>query len=482
VAAAFMAGLLVSAWTGATLPGLAATAVEKEERGQNIAANPFVSIAKELSPSVVNISTKRTVRGQKGTLRRFPGHDSFEDFFGEDFFDHFRRRGEPEDDLKQQSLGSGFIIDKEGYILTNNHVVEKADDVKVTLTSGKEYHAEIVGRDPTTDLALIKIKDKGELVPVVLGDSDHLEVGEWVMAIGNPFGLKHTVTVGVVSAKGRTIGAGPYDDFIQTDASINPGNSGGPLIDARGRVIGINTAIIASGQGIGFAIPVNMAREIVTQLKEKGRVTRGWMGVQIQALTPDLAKSFGLSTTEGALVAGVIPGDPADQAGIRSGDVIVQFDGKPIRSEKDLVAVVGATGVDRQVQVKVMRKGESLTLEVKVARRKDKGAAEDDQEPAEEEKTSEERVGLTVQELTADLAKKLGLESRRGVLVADVVTGGPAEDAGLRRGDVILEMNQREVSGVREFKAVLGKIEPDGLVLLLVKRQGSTLFLTVRAR
>ena len=243
----------------------------------------------------------------------------------------------PDRDLKQQSLGSGFIVDKEGYILTNNHVVEGADDIRVTLLDGRSYDAEVKGRDPKTDIALIRIKPENGLPVATLGDSDALLVGEWVVAIGNPFGFGHTVTAGVVSAKDRTIGAGPYDAFIQTDASINPGNSGGPLFNARGEVVGINSAIVSSGQGIGFAIPINMARSIMEQLREKGSVTRGWLGVQIQALTPELRESLSLSAEGGALVAGVIKGDPAEKAGLKAGDVVVEFDGRRVRSDRDLV-------------------------------------------------------------------------------------------------------------------------------------------------
>ena len=288
----------------------------------------------------------------------------------EDFFNHFFGQM-PERDLKQQSLGSGFIVDKEGYILTNNHVVEEADDIRVTLLDGRSYDAEVKGRDPKTDIALIRIKPENGLPVATLGDSDALLVGEWVIAIGNPFGFGHTVTAGVVSAKDRTIGAGPYDAFIQTDASINPGNSGGPLFNARGEVVGINSAIIASGQGIGFAIPINIAKSIMEQLREKGSVTRGWLGVQIQALTPELRESLDLSAEGGALVAGVIKGDPAEKAGLKAGDVVVEFDGRSVRSDRDLVSIVGNTPVGRKVALKVVRDGKTLTLEVKVARRSD---------------------------------------------------------------------------------------------------------------
>jgi serine protease Do len=346
-AASIVAGMLIASKFDLTGTSVAdPVPVDQVKMSEASAAGPgsrlFVEIAKRDTPAVVNISTTQFIKQRRPSSRRRQP-PPFDDFFGrDDFWERFF--GEvPERDLKQQNLGSGFIVDKEGYILTNNHVVGKADDIKVTLADGRSYQAELKGTDPKTDIALIKIDAENDLPVAALGDSDALEVGEWVMAIGNPFGLKHTVTVGVVSAKGRTIGAGPYDDFIQTDASINPGNSGGPLINMKGEVVGINTAII--GQGIGFAIPVNMARNIMDQLKEKGSVTRGWLGVQIQAVTPELAESLALAEARGALIAGVFKGDPADAAGIEVGDVVVEFDGAPVESDRDLVARVGNASV-----------------------------------------------------------------------------------------------------------------------------------------
>jgi serine protease Do len=470
-AAAFAAGLLVSSSTGLTGRSVAATT----DAGPS---NPFVGIARDVSPAVVNISTTRTVqvpgrRSFRGPGMQPPGGDPFGDDFWEKFFGDI-----PEHRGKQKSLGSGVIIDRDGHILTNNHVVEKADDIKVTLTSGKEYHAEVVGRDASTDIALIRIKDSGSLPVAPLGDSDKLEVGEWVVAIGNPLGLKNSVTVGVVSAKGRGLGSGPYDDFIQTDAAINPGNSGGPLLNIRGEVVGINTAIIPSGQGLGFAIPVNMARDIVRQLKETGKVTRGWMGVQIQPLTPELAQSFGLpEDAKGALVAGVIKGEPADKAGIRQGDVITRFDGKAIDSERELVAIVGATAVNKEVAVKVLRGGKEIELKLTVARKADQGGGEEGQEPA-----GADKLGLTVQDLTSDLAKQLGIEDVEGALVADVESGGPADEGGVRRGDVIVEVNRRKTPDADSFRKEVGKTAPGQVILLLVNRGGSTIFLTVRGK
>ena len=296
---------------------------EKSEKAEmpQLEPNSFVKLAKELNPVVVNISTTQVIKQRP--MVPFPEFRSpFEDFFG----DEFRNFGEaPEREFKRQSLGSGFIINKEGYILTNNHVVENAEEIIITLSEKreKEYKAKVIGKDTRLDVALIKVDANGDLPVAALGDSDKLEIGEWVMAIGNPFGLSHTVTAGIVSAKGRVIGAGPYDNFIQTDAAINPGNSGGPLFNLKGEVIGINTAIIAGGQGVGFATPINMAKDILLQLKEKGKVTRGWIGVSIQEVTPDLAQSFGLKDKQGALVSSVNKDEPADKGGIKTRDIFI---------------------------------------------------------------------------------------------------------------------------------------------------------------
>ncbi len=476
VIASIMAGMLISSRLDLTgrsgaAPGEGAAVAGPGAPG----SSTLVEIAKRDTPSVVNISTTKILTHQMPRFRRQPS--PFDDFFGhDDFWDRFF--GEiPERDLKQQSLGSGFIVDSEGYILTNNHVVEKADDIKVTLSDGRSYDAEVKGTDPKTDIALIKIDAENHLPVAALGDSERLEVGEWVMAIGNPFGLKQTVTVGVVSAKGRTIGAGPYDDFIQTDASINPGNSGGPLINMSGEVVGINTAIISSGQGIGFAIPINMARNIMEQLKEKGSVTRGWLGVQIQTITPELAESLGLSDAKGALIAGVFKDDPADQAGIKVGDVVIGFDGHKIESDRELVQVVGNTLVGSTVKVKIVREGKEKTLEVKIARR-----ADDEEEVAaqgEEEEGGPFELGIKGQDLTEELAERLGLEEARGVLITEVDSGSPADKAGLSRGDVIVEVERKAIDNVGDLRAALGSAEKGKSLLFLVKRGKNNLFVVV---
>jgi serine protease Do len=327
----------------------------------------FTDVALAVSPAVVNIRTEKVVKGGGPVFRHFQSpfgrDDPFRDFF-ERFFGDV-----PRGEFKQRSLGSGFCIDKEGYIVTNNHVVENADEIKVKLKSGKEYDAEIVGRDAKTDIALIKVKSWRGFQTVELGDSDELKVGEWVVAIGSPFGLEHTVTAGIVSAKGRVIGSGPYDDFIQTDASINPGNSGGPLINMKGEVVGINTAIFSrsgGNVGIGFAIPINLARGIIDQLKTSGTVTRGWLGVSIQDLTAELAEYYGVKAGKGALVGEVFKGDPADKAGIKPKDVIVEVDGDKIEDSRHLSQKIAGIPVGGKITLKVVRDGKERTFTVKM--------------------------------------------------------------------------------------------------------------------
>jgi serine protease Do len=377
--------------------------------------------------------------------------------------------------LKQQSLGSGFIIDSNGYIITNNHVVEGAQEITVKLAGGKEYKAKVVGRDPKTDLALIKISSLFKNLPTLsLGDSDKMRVGDWVLAIGNPFGLEETVTQGIISATGRVIGSGPYDNFLQTDAPINPGNSGGPLIDLKGEVIGITTAIVSGGQGIGFAVPSNMAKSIVAQLKEKGKVTRGWIGVSVQIVTQEIARSFGLKETRGALVSEVSPKGPADAAGIKRGDIIVSFDGKGISKMSDLPVIVAGTPVGKTVPVTVIREGKELTLNVKIAEMGEAVAAA----PGA---PTEERLGIAVADITPQIMKELRLRSREGVVVTDVASGSPAEDAGIQPGDVIRETNRIAVNSVKEFEAALAKSGKGRPVLLLIRRGAQSFYVSITA-
>lgn len=439
--------------------------------GPSFAQPPdFVQLAEKLKPAVVNISTEQTVRSRTPVFPGpgSPGNDMFEEFF-EKFF-----RGHPQTPQKKRALGSGFIISDDGYILTNDHVVKDADEIKVKLSDGREYDGEVRGLDPKLDLALIKI-EAGENLPVAeLGESESLKVGEWVMAIGNPFGLEQTVTVGIVSAKGRVIGAGPYDNFIQTDASINPGNSGGPLFNVRGEVVGINTAIVAGGQGIGFAIPVNMAKRIIPQLRDEGRVTRGYLGVTVQTLTEELAESFGLDEPKGALVNAVMEDSPAAAAGLKRGDVILSFNGEEVSQTSDLPRIVANTPVDKEVKVEVFRNGKVREINVKVGRLDDgqqaRAAAPDD--------SVEGALGLTVTNLTPDLAERYSIEQGRGVLVTAVDPAGPAARANVRVGDLILDVNNQEVTSVQEFKAAIGKPGQTKAVRLLIQRR-NTLFFTI---
>jgi len=452
---------------------------------QPLSSNLFVNIAKKLDPAVVNVSTKskiekthRNFRPPRGG-RPGPGQRRSPDSF-RDFYDKFF--GERPNQKPKRGMGSGFVIDKEGHILTNYHVIEGAEEIIVSLEnagSEREYTATLIGSDSKTDIALIKI-NRDENTPkefpfLKLGSSEHLEVGEWVVAIGNPFGLSHTVTVGVVSALGRNISAGPYDEFIQTDASINPGNSGGPLINIEGEVIGINTAIISGNTGgnvgIGFAIPINIAKGILKDLKEKGSVTRGWLGVMIQKITPELAKSFGLNQSEGALVGDVIPDGPAFKGGVKRGDVIVRFDGKEVKDMEDLPKIVAGTTPNSVVNVEIVREGSPKTLSIKIETLTDK-------QPTLVAKT--DPLGMQVQDITPELAKSLKLEDNRGVLVSDVAPGNSAAESGIRRGDVISEMNRSPITNIKDYQRLSGSIKIGDSVLFLVKRGGTTIYIAVK--
>lgn len=431
----------------------------------------FADLAEKLSPAVVNISTTKTIKGQsrspfgEGTpLPRFYGQD---DFFRRFFGDI------PQREFKQQSLGSGFIISSDGYIFTNNHVIEKADKIKVKLSTGKEYNAEIKGKDPNTDIALIKIDPGVGLPDVQLGDSDKLRVGEWVFAIGNPFGLDHTVTAGIVSAKGRVIGSGPYDNFIQTDASINPGNSGGPLFNLKGEVIGINTAIVAQAQGIGFAIPINTAKSIINDLKSKGSVTRGWLGITVQDVTEDIAETLKLKDRKGALVGHVFERDPADKAGIKAGDIIIEIGGKEIQDSHELLRAVATLVVGKIVRVKVWREGEEKIFEIIIGERKDERIL------AGQGKISE-HYGMTIQEVTPDMAKYFGLQKKSGVIITHVREGSPVDDAGLKAQDIILQINRVKISSMKEFLKEISQDRREETILLLIKRGEATFFATLR--
>ncbi|RJR51306.1 MAG: DegQ family serine endoprotease [Desulfobacteraceae bacterium] len=438
----------------------------------------FSELAETAGPSVVNISAVKTVQG--GVPSPFgspfgeddPMRDFFEKFFGQR--SPFGQR--PPQERKQQGLGSGFVIDPDGLILTNNHVVEAADQIRVKLQDGKEYQAKIVGRDPKTDLALIKIEPDAPLRALQLGDSEQLKVGDWVMAIGSPFGLVSTVTAGIVSAKYRRIGVGTYDDFIQTDASINPGNSGGPLLNMRGEVVGVTTAIFSQSGGnigIGFAIPSNMVRDLLPQLK-KGKIVRGWLGVMIQQLTPQLKEKLGINVEGGALVSQVTPDSPADKAGIKRGDVIVSFDGRDIKEMNDLPYLVAKTEVGKRVPVTVVRKGEKKALQVTV------GEMKPEQEAVPTEKTgAAPDLGLGLENLSSEMASQLGIPGQTGVVITRVQPGSAAEEAGLMPGDVIMELDQEAVQSVQGFTQRIGAYPKGQSALLLVNRKGNTLFLTI---
>ena len=436
-------------------------------------------LVEKVAPAVVNIRIVKTIKSGGG-LRMPSGGEGQQ--MPPDIHEFFKRffpgpQGEmaPQRKFKQRALGTGVLLDKEGYVLTNNHVVAGADEITVVLKSGKELKAEIKGRDPKTDLALIKVKSDGDLPHLPLGDSDKLRVGDWVMAVGNPFGLEHTVTAGIVSAKGRVIGAGPYDNFIQTDASINPGNSGGPLLNMDGEVVGINTAIVAHGQGIGFAIPINLAKKVMKQLREKGRVIRAWLGVYIQPVNRELAEKFGLKDSHGALVADVVKDGPADKAGLERGDVIIEFDGRTVKDSHTLPRMVAEMPVGDDVKVKVIRKGRPRTIKVELGELKDKGTLK-----AAAEAPGENKLGLGLQELTPDLAKQLGVKAGDGLVISKIVQGSPADEAGLRRGDVVLEAAQEKVTSVDKFNKIASKVkEGEGLLLLIQRRQG-TLFVVVK--
>ncbi|HAJ57695.1 MAG: hypothetical protein A2W77_04535 [Nitrospinae bacterium RIFCSPLOWO2_12_39_16] len=438
------------------------------------AGGSFADIVKEEKPAVVNINTTQMIKHQQKKGFRGPTPFPFgeEDQF-KDFFDRFFGETPPQE-IPRQSLGSGFIIDKDGYILTNNHVIERADKIKVTLGNGKEYDAKVIGIDQKTDIALIKIESKEELPIVRIGDSDMLEVGEWVVAIGNPFGVGQSVTAGIVSAKGRVIGAGPYDDFIQTDASINPGNSGGPLINTKGEVIGINTAIFTAGGtagniGIGFAIPINVVKPVLKELKEKGVVTRGWLGVMIQKVTPEIAKSFNLAESEGALVGDVVKGSPADKVGIKRGDVIVEFDGKKIKNVEDLPKLVALVKPESKAEMVIIRDGTRKKFNVTV------GTLKEEKEVAEAK--PEEEMGLFVQNITPEIGQQFNLDSTEGVIIVDVNPGSPAFTSGARRGQIIIEVNRKEIKNLDDYKKVVKNIKGGDVVTLLIRDGKSTRYI-----
>jgi serine protease Do len=432
----------------------------------------FSSVAEAVRPCVVNISTLTMEKGN-----RDPYYDQF---FDDDFMRRFfgeapvpRQQGT----FARRSLGSGFIVSENGYILTNNHVVDKADEITVKTANQKEYKAKVIGVDNETDLAVIKIDAKN--LPVAkLGDSDSINVGDWVLAIGSPFGLEQTVTQGIISAKGRIIGAGAFDDFLQTDAAINPGNSGGPLVDLGGNVIGINSAISTTSggyEGVGFAIPVNMAKKVYEDITRQGKVVRGWLGVGIQELTPELAKHFKVES--GVLISQTFKGSPAEKGGIKSGDVIVEFDGKKITKYRELQSIVASTAVGKIVDVKVMRQGHEEGLQLNIAERK-KG------KPAEPV-VSEDKgaLGIVVTDITPDIKKQFGIQGDNGVIIVSVQPGSAAADAGVMKGDIIHELNGEHVKDVEEFNKINStSVKKGSEAVLLIERQDTMIYLAFAVR
>jgi serine protease Do len=431
----------------------------------------FVALAKELKPAVVNVSTSKVVKPKRP---RLPGPQSPDNDFFDQFFNRFFQ-GQPTVPRKERSLGSGFIISPDGYILTNEHVVDGADEIKVRLDDGRSFTAVVKGQDQKLDIALLKIDAGGDLPVARLGDSDALQVGEWVMAIGNPFGLSETVTVGIVSAKGRVIGAGPYDNFIQTDASINPGNSGGPLFDSQGRVVGINSAIVSGGQGIGFAIPINAVKAILPQLKKTGHVVRGWLGVTIQPMTPQLAESFGLKEAKGALVSEVVKDSPAERAGIRRGDIIVSLQGKEVENVSDLPRLVAAIPVGDKINIGLLRDGKKIEVTATIGK-----LAETEEKAGTAPGGSAGTLGLTVTDVTPDAAQTYGLTGDKGALVTAVDPSGPAADSDIHPGDLIIEVNSKRIDTVKEFAESVKKAKKGQVLRLLIQRGESVFYTTIQ--
>jgi serine protease Do len=442
------------------------------EKAQRSGPSAFSGIVNAVSPSVVNISTVKIVGGETAYTND-PFFDFFNDFFSP-FYDEELRKP-----WKEQGLGSGVIVSEDGYIITNNHVVSDAEKIKVTLYDKNVFYGKVVGADPKTDIAVVKI-DAEELPKVPWGNSDGLSVGEFVLAIGNPFGLSHTVTMGIISAVGRAdVGIADYEDFIQTDAAINPGNSGGPLVDTEGRLIGINTAIFSKSggyQGIGFAVPSNMAKLIMEQLIREGKVIRGWLGVTIQELTPDLARKFGRRSTKGTLVSEVINGSPADSAGIRRGDIILEYGGKDVEGPSELRNMVAQSLPGTKVPVKVVRRNKIFRIIVTVGEspvEAERRAAEPPSEPRQESFS-----GVGVMTLTEEIARQLGLGSgERGVVVVSVKEGSSADESGITRGDVIQEVDRKRVRDLEDFERIVSGRNPNESALVYINRGGRNFYL-----
>ena len=438
----------------------------------------FVDIAKSVKPAVVNIYATKSGRSEGSGTAPFDD-PLFRKFFGDEFFKKYEHPKE----RKERGLGSGVIVESNGLIITNNHVVGKADEIRVTLSDKREFKAKLIGTDPKTDVAVVKIDATG-LPTVAWADSDKLEVGEFVLAVGNPFGLTQTVTLGIVSALGRAAGIAEYEDFIQTDAAINPGNSGGALVNVRGELVGINTAIFSQSggnMGIGFAVPSNMAQSIMGQLVQTGKVVRGWLGVSIQELTPELSSQFGITETKGVLVSDVMDDSPAKKAGFERADVIIEYDGKSMDSPTHLRNAVAQTPVGKKVVVKLIRDKKPKTIDLTIVEQPKSMSQNGDEDGGDAATPTGILSSLDVRDLTEELAGRYGLKSsERGAVIVRVKPGSTAEELGVREGDIVLEVNRQAVTSVKTFERIAGKLPKDQAVLLLLKRQGRTIYLTLR--
>ena len=445
--------------------------------------NPFVAssalaqgpvsvadLAEELLSAVVNISTSQKVaqRRPNAPVPQVPDGSPFQDFFNELFPEGNRPQNPGRQPRTAQSLGSGFVIDPAGIIITNNHVIADADEITVNFSDGSKLNAELIGKDPKTDIAVLKVTPVGQLNAVKFGDSEGARIGDWVMAIGNPFGLGGSVSLGIVSAIGRDINSGPYDNFIQTDAAINRGNSGGPLFNMDGEVIGINTAIISPSGGsigIGFSIPSSLAVGVIDQLREFGETRRGWLGVQIQSVSDDIAESLGLDKAAGALVSGVVKEGPAEASGIETGDIILQFDGKEIATMRDLPRIVADTPVEKEVDVIVLRKGKRETISVTLGRLEDgeKKLAAVDPNPETKEEVKTTILGLTVAELTDDVRTSEEIDGEvKGVYIAEVNAGSHAQEKGIQAGEIVVQVGQEPVASPQDVVTQVERLEKEG--------------------
>ncbi|MFC3076432.1 DegQ family serine endoprotease [Shinella pollutisoli] len=498
IRAALALGLGISLAAGGTVPAPAVAQQNRQAGPESVA-----DLAESLLDSVVNISTSQNVKNEdRAPMPQVPEGSPFQDFFDEFF------KGEGGNDNQPRtvnSLGSGFVIDPSGFIATNNHVIEGADDIEVNFANGSKLKAKLVGTDPKTDLALLKVEPKTLLKAVPFGDSRVMRIGDWVMAIGNPFGLGGSVTVGIISARGRNINAGPYDNFIQTDAAINRGNSGGPLFNMHGEVIGINTAIISPSGGsigIGFSVPTELAENIFAQLREFGETRRGWLGVRIQPVTDDIAESLGMSEAKGALVAGVIKGGPVDNGSIRTGDVIIRFDGKDVDEMRDLPRVVAESPVGKAVDVVLLRDGKETSVKVTLGRLEDgEKAAADETEDTQDEVTQDDTapedgdpadtvaaagkvLGMSVGALDEAARQRFGIaESVQGVVITEVAPDSAAAERGIVAGDVIVEIGQEAVSTAEDVTKRIARLKSEdrrNALLMIADKTGALRFVTVR--